>query len=74
MKTVVKILGSSIAVLLIGLSVAYYNTSSLGYDNANIFSYDENGIYIMDISINYKEIQEKIENIENYLPEKYITI
>lgn len=74
MKSIIKVLGIAAMCLCIGLSVAYYNTSSLGYDNANFISYNNNEIRIFDISIKYKEFFEKIEKSKEYIPTEFISI
>ncbi|MFR5876852.1 MAG: hypothetical protein ACLUFN_10220 [Eubacterium sp.] len=74
MKKPRRILALASFVLLIGISVAYYNTSSFGYDDANIISINNEEIRILDLNINYKEIEEDFEKIKNNVPDNFITI
>lgn len=74
MKKPRRILTLAALVLLIGISVAYYNTSSFGYDDANIISINNEELRILDLNINYKEIEEKFEKIKNNIPDNFITI
>lgn len=74
MKAVRRILLLSGVVLSIGLAVAYYNTSSLGYDNANIISFNNEEVVVFDISIKYDDVKNKIEKIKQIVPDKYVTI
>lgn len=46
----------SAVVLTVGLAVAYYNTASLGYDNANILTYSNEFVRLFDITINFQEV------------------
>ena len=41
MKKEVRILALATIALAIGITVSYYNTSSLGYDNANIIFFNK---------------------------------
>lgn len=64
----------SIIVLLIGIAVAYYNTASFGYDNANILSYNKDSIRLFDILIIFDDILEIIERLFSFVPKDLITI
>lgn len=55
-RSIFGILFIAVNVLIIGLIVAYYNTASLGYDNANILSIYDDKIKIFDINIYYTYI------------------
>lgn len=70
----IRIIMLSIIGLLVGITVAYYNTASLGYDNANIFTYTRDGIRIFDIFINFEEISKIISFLERIVPKVFITI
>lgn len=74
MKKTSGILFIASIVFAAGISVAYYNTSSIGYDNANIISFNSEQVDIFDYSIEYKEVEEKIERAKKYLPDDFITI
>ncbi|MCI6253316.1 hypothetical protein [Eubacterium coprostanoligenes] len=61
----------SVVVLLVGIAVAYYNTASLGYDNANLLTVTNESIRIFDITIKYEDIImifKKIEKVLNFKP------
>ena len=51
------------AVLSIGLAVAYYNTASLGYDNANIFSLNDETLRLFDITINFEDVRNILKKV-----------
>ena len=74
MKKIIIILTVSALVLFAGTSVAYYNTSSLGYDNANLFELYEGGFRLLEFDINYKEIRNIADEICEKMPDKFITI
>lgn len=74
MKAVVKITLACAVCLAIGLSVAYYNTASLGYDNANIISFESDEVKIFDYDIKYEEVKETAERVKNAIPDLYVTI
>ncbi len=61
----------SVVVLLVGIAVAYYNTASLGYDNANLLTVTNESIRFFDITIKYEDvimIFKKIEKALNFKP------
>ena len=74
MKKIGSILTLAVIVLTIGICVAYYNTSSFGYDNANIISFDNESVKLFDYNIKYKDVKEKIDKIENSVPDVFVTI
>lgn len=62
-------------VLLSGISIAYYNTKTLGFDeNAKIFSSDNKKISFLDFNIYYKDVKEITEQLNKYIPENQIPI
>ena len=70
-KYVIDMLLLSVVVLLVGIAVAYYNTASLGYDNANILTVTNESIRFFDITIKYEDIImifKKIEKVLNFKP------
>lgn len=70
-KYVVNMLLLSVVVLLVGIAVAYYNTASLGYDNANLLTVTNESIRLFDITIKYEDvimIFKKIEKVLNFKP------
>lgn len=74
MRKVRRILMLASVCLAIGVVIAYYNTSSLGYDNANIISFNNEEINILDYNIKYDDIKNKIEKLKKYTPKDNITI
>lgn len=73
-KKVISLLFINSVILLVGIAVAYYNTASLGYDEANLFSYDDVAIYIFDFEIEKQKIFEIIQNLKDFVPKVFITI
>lgn len=74
MKAVKRILTLASICLVVGVCVAYYNTSSLGYDNANIISFNNEEINILDFNIKYEDVKEKIDIMKKHTPSESITI
>ena len=70
-KYVINMLLFSVVVLMVGIAVAYYNTASLGYDNANLLTVTNESIRFFDITIKYEDIImifKKIEKVLNFKP------
>lgn len=67
MKTkIVSLFLSSAIVLIVGTSVAYYNTRVYGFDkNASIFSLDSDKVKLYDYEIYYNDINYYIYNTFN---------
>lgn len=74
MKAERRILAVAALALMLGTAVAYYNTCSLGYDNANIVSFNSEEIKIFDYNIKFSEIEEIKDKISKYIPNDFITI
>ena len=74
MKRTAVILLTSIICLAAGTVIVYYNTSSLGYDDTNLFSVNGEVITVMDIDINYKRIKQSIDKVRKNIIYKPITI
>ena len=70
----VRIILLSVLGLLIGITVAYYNTASLGYDNANIFTLYNDSVKIFDIVINFEDISKIISVLKRIVPKVFISI
>ena len=64
----------SVVVLLVGIAVAYYNTASLGYDNANLLTVTNESIRFFDITIKYEDVIMIFKKIEKVLNSKPIVI
>lgn len=70
----VRIILLSVLGLLIGITVAYYNTASLGYDNANIFTLYNDSVKIFDIVINFEDISKIISILKRIVSKVFISI
>lgn len=70
----VRIILLSVLGLLIGITIAYYNTASLGYDNANIFTLNNDSVKIFDIVINFEDISKIISILKRIVPKVFISI
>ena len=70
----VRIILLSVLGLLIGITVAYYNTASLGYDNANICTLYNDSVKIFDIVINFEDISKIISILKRIVPKVFISI
>ena len=69
-----RIILLSVLGLLIGITIAYYNTASLGYDNANIFTLYNDSLKIFDIVINFEDISKIISILKRIVPKVFISI
>ena len=69
-----RIILLSVLGLLIGITIAYYNTASLGYDNANIFTLYNDSVKIFDIVINFEDISKIISILKRIVPKVFIYI
>lgn len=74
MKKVIIILFTSIICLVWGIVTAYYNTASLGYDNANLISADKYELRIMDFVISKKAVRKNAEHFVKSVKPDFITI
>ncbi len=74
MKKTLAILFICSLVLQTGVSIAYYNTKSLLYDEAKIISFNSESFNIYDYNIDYKEVINIVDNIKDNLYSEYITI
>lgn len=70
----VRIILLSVLGLLIGITIAYYNTASLGYDNANIFTLYNDSVKIFDIVINFEDISKIVSILKRIVPKVFISI
>lgn len=70
-KKLAAIFICSLIVLTVGVSVAYYNTETFGFDeNAKIISKDDDKITFLDFEIYYKDVDDIVSTARGYLPEK----
>ena len=74
MKKITLIITCACLIACTGMTVAYYNTASLGYDNANIFSFYDGGVYVLDFDINYEKVKRGFSRIKELAPKKFISI
>jgi len=74
MKKIIGIIFLASLVLVSGLSVAYYNTSSFGYDNANLISRGDEQIRVFDYTIEYKDINYIIKKLKSAVPDEMMPI
>lgn len=74
MKKEAKILAAASLALAVGTAVAYYNTSSFGYDNANIISVTEESVKIFDFDIRYEDLEKSAKKIKEITPKTFISI
>ena len=70
----VRIILLSVLGLLIGITIAYYNTASLGYDNANIFTLYNDSVKIFDIVIYFEDISKIISILKRIVPKVFISV
>ena len=69
------ILSCAVIALGVGMSVAYYNTKSFGFDeNPKLVEYDEQKISFMDFDIYYKDVSDFMDRVGTIIPEKSHTI
>lgn len=74
-KKVVAIICCASIALCAGLSVAYYNTKSFGFDeNTKIVSTDDDKITVFDFNIYYNDIENALKSMQKYVPDKHRTV
>lgn len=65
----------SAAILIGGVSLAYYNTRTMGFDeDAAVIVYYDESIKIMDFEIEYQEVKDFLEKVNDYIPENPVTV
>lgn len=69
-----RILSLATISLLIGIIIAYYNTSLMGYDNANIISFNNEEIKVFDYTVKYTELYDFFEKLDKSFPKDLFTI
>lgn len=74
MKKEAKILAAASLVLAFGTAVAYYNTSSFGYDNANILTVTEESVKVFDFNIRYEDLEKNAKKLKEFAPKNFISI
>lgn len=74
-KKIAAIICCAAVVLCSGLSVAYYNTKSFGFDeNTKIASTDDDKITIFDFNIYYNDIDNALKKVQKYMPDNHRTV
>lgn len=74
-KKIAAIICCAAVVLCGGLSVAYYNTKSFGFDeNTKIASTDDDKITIFDFNIYYNDIDNTLKKVQKYMPDNHRTV
>lgn len=67
MKKIFAIFLCSTITLVVGTSVAYYNTKSFGFDeNAKLFTKDKEKITFLDFEFYYEDMNNLYENVKEY--------
>ncbi len=74
MKRIILILFTSVLCISAGTAVAYYNTSSFGYDNANIITVTDDSLRIFDLYIEYEDLERAYDYVNEHTPDNFITI
>ncbi len=74
-KKIAAIICCAAIALCGGLSVAYYNTKSFGFDeNTKIASTDDDKITIFDFNIYYNDIDNALKKVQKYMPDNHRTV
>lgn len=74
-KKIAAIICCAAIVLCAGLSVAYYNTKSFGFDeNTKIASADDDKITIFDFDIYYNDVDDALKKVQKYIPNNHRTV
>lgn len=70
-KKIALILCCSLFAMIVGTSIAYYNTKSFGFDeNTTLIEYDEEKFTFMDFNIYYKDISNFLEKVGTVVPDQ----
>ncbi|MCM1115301.1 MAG: hypothetical protein NC397_07390 [Clostridium sp.] len=71
-KKIAALMISAAFVLCIGIGVAYYNTTTFGFDeDAKVISRDDEKISILDYEIYYNDINKIIGKASEYIPDTH---
>ena len=69
------ILALNFVMLCAGTGVAYHNTKTFGFDeNARLVTVDNEKIMLMDFEINYNDIKIFFDKINDFVPDKSLTV
>jgi hypothetical protein len=59
-------------VLVVGVCVAYYNTSSFGYDKTQLVAVNDESIELLDYKIEYEKIKKGYKKIVDNMPSTFV--
>lgn len=66
-KISIRLILSAVVLLLTGVTIAYYNTASFGYDNANVLSVDYDSINIFALEIKFQTVSDIISFLKRFI-------
>ena len=70
MKKPRRIVFLATLIFLIGINIAYYNTSSLVREKVNFISFDNESVRVYETDIRYDDVKKHLEKIKNRLVKK----
>lgn len=72
MKHPVFLLSLICSVLLtIGVSIAYYNTKTFGFDeDAALLTFSDEGVKVMDYYVDYEKARQIVDKASEYIPKE----
>lgn len=74
-KKIAAIICSAVIVFCTGISVAYYNTKTFGFDeNTKIATADDDKITIFDFNIYYNNIDNTLKKVQKYIPDNHTAV
>ncbi|MBQ9229186.1 MAG: hypothetical protein IJ168_10210 [Eubacterium sp.] len=74
MKKTFAILSVAALIFCAGSVIAYYNTASYGYDNANLITFRDDAVQILDFDISYETLKNDWEKVSELVPDSRVTI
>ena len=74
MKKPRRIVFLATVIFLVGINIAYYNTSSLVREKVNFISFDNESVRVYETDIRYDDVKKQLEKIKKSFPSEYITI
>lgn len=66
-KISIRLILSAVLLLLAGVTIAYYNTASFGYDNANVLSVDYDSINVFALEIKFQTVSDIISFLKRFI-------
>ncbi len=72
MKHPVFLLSLICSILLtIGVSIAYYNTKTFGFDeDAALLTFSDEGVKVMDYYVDYEKARKIVDKASEYIPKE----